>query len=64
MSHDRLATWPLQYLAFMLLYDLAEGPILRQNNLYWALYVAVVVSAAQAVRRSQQLSRPVLPELP
>ncbi len=57
ISHDRLATWPLQYLAFTFLYDLAEGPILRQNNLYWALYVAVVVSAAQAVRRSQQLSQ-------
>jgi len=47
VSQDRLATWPLQYLAFVLLYDLAEGPILRQNNLYWALYVAVVVSVAQ-----------------
>lgn len=59
-SHDRLATWPLQYLAFMLLYDLAEGPILRQNNLYWALYVAVVVAAAQAVHIGQQ-SRAALP---
>ncbi len=61
MSHDRLATWPLQYLAFMLLYDLAEGPILRQNNLYWALYVAVVVSAAQAARSGQALSQANVP---
>jgi len=53
ISRDRLATWPLLYLAFMLLYDLTEGPILRQNNLYWALYVAVVVSAAEALRRCQ-----------
>jgi hypothetical protein len=25
------------------LYNLTEGPILRQNSIYWALYVAVVV---------------------
>jgi O-antigen ligase len=53
MSHHRLAAWPLQYLAFLLLYDLVEGLILRQNNLYWAVYAAVVVSAAQAVRIGQ-----------
>ena len=55
MSQDQLATWPLQYLAFLLLYDLVEGPILRQNNLYWALYAAIVVSVAQAARCGQQL---------
>jgi exopolysaccharide production protein ExoQ len=38
------AYWPIHYLAFMLLYHLTEGPILRQNSIYWALYVAVVVS--------------------
>jgi O-antigen ligase len=53
MSHHRLAAWPLQYLAFLLLYDLVEGLILRQNNLYWAVYAAVVVSAAQAARIGQ-----------
>jgi O-antigen ligase len=37
------AYWPVHYLAFMLLYHLTEGPILRQNSIYWALYVAVVV---------------------
>ena len=54
MRHDRLASWPLLYLAFMLLYNLAEGPILRQNNLYWALYVAVVVAVAQAAHIGHQ----------
>jgi len=53
MSPGRLATWPLQYLACLFIYNLAEGPILRQNNLYWALYAAVVVAAAQAARRAQ-----------
>lgn len=55
MGRDRSATWPLQYLAFLLLYDLAEGPILRPNSLYWALYVAVVVATAIAVRREKAL---------
>ena len=49
-NHERLASWPLQYLAFMLIYHVAEGPILRPNSLYWAVCVAVVVSTARAVR--------------
>ena len=49
-THNRFACWPLLYFTFMLLYDLVEGPILRQNNLYWALYVAATVSATQAAR--------------
>ena len=60
MTHARFASWPLLYLTFIFLYDLAEGPILRQNNLYWALYVAAAVSAAQAVR-VRQASRVSLP---
>jgi O-antigen ligase len=57
ISYDRLATWPLEYLTFLLLYDMVESPILRQNNLYWALYAAIVVSAAQAVRCSVESGR-------
>lgn len=37
------AYWPIHYLVFMLVYHLTEGPILRQNSIYWALYVATVV---------------------
>jgi O-antigen ligase len=37
------AYWPVHYLAYMLLYHLTEGPILRQNSIYWALYVSTVV---------------------
>src|SRR5919198_1395053 len=58
MSPDRLATWPLQYLGFMLLYHLAEGPILRQNSIYWALYVGVVVAAALARIGSNRICGP------
>ncbi len=60
MSHDRLATWPLQYLAFLFLCDLVERLIPRQNDIYWAVYVAVVVAATQAARIGQR-SRAVFP---
>ena len=36
--------WPMHYLAFTVLYYLTEGQMLRQDSLYWALYVATVVS--------------------
>jgi hypothetical protein len=34
----------MHYLAFTVLYYLTEGQMLRQDSLYWALYVATVVS--------------------
>jgi exopolysaccharide production protein ExoQ len=45
LTNDRSpeATWPMQYLAFMFVYHITEGPILRQNSLYWALYTATLV---------------------
>jgi len=54
VSPDRLACWPLLYLAFLFLCDLVERLVPRQNDIYWAVYVAVVVSAAQAVRKRRQ----------
>lgn len=35
-----LGLWPLAYLSFMFLFNLTEGSILRQDNLFWVLYVA------------------------
>lgn len=35
--------WPLAYLTFLLLYNLSESSLLRQNSL-WLLYVAVTMS--------------------
>jgi O-antigen ligase len=35
--------WPLAYLTFLLLYNLTESSLLRQNSL-WLLYVAVTMS--------------------
>jgi exopolysaccharide production protein ExoQ len=49
------AYWPIHFLVFMLLYHLTEGPILRQNSIYWALYVAVVVSVHLAPSPAMEL---------
>ncbi|MBA2712272.1 MAG: O-antigen ligase family protein [Rubrobacteraceae bacterium] len=38
--------WPLAFLTFFLLYNASETLILEQNNLYWILYVATVLSVS------------------
>lgn len=38
--------WPLMYLAFILLANLTESTILTQNSIFWALYVATVVTVS------------------
>lgn len=38
-----LALWPLTYLSFMFLFNLTEGSILRQDSIFWVLYVATYV---------------------
>lgn len=38
-----IALWPLAYITFMFLFNLTEGSILRQDNLFWVLYVATTV---------------------
>jgi exopolysaccharide production protein ExoQ len=40
---DAPAMWMCMYLLFMLLYNLTEGSILRQNNIYWILYISTAV---------------------
>lgn len=40
------ALWPLAFLTFMLLYNLSESAILRENSIFWALYVAVALTVA------------------
>lgn len=39
------ALWPLLLLAFFLVYNLTESSLLRQNSLFWVLYVATASSA-------------------
>jgi exopolysaccharide production protein ExoQ len=38
-----IALWPLAYMSFMLLFNLTESSILRQDNLFWVLYIATSV---------------------
>ncbi len=43
--------WPLAYLTLVLLQNLTESVILTQNDIFWVLYVAVVLS--MPARRAQ-----------
>lgn len=50
-QHAMIGLWPLAYLSFMFLFNLSEGSILRQDNLFWVLYIATsvfVVSRTEA----------------
>lgn len=42
--------WPVAYLTFMLAYNFAESAILRQNSIFWTLYVSLVVQLAMYAR--------------
>jgi exopolysaccharide production protein ExoQ len=39
-----LCLWPAMYLLFLVLSNLAESALVRQNNIYWVLYVAAVLT--------------------
>ncbi len=48
---DRLASyWAVIYLTFFVSYNLSESLILEQNDIFWILYVAVVVSLKPSPR--------------
>jgi len=42
-QRETIALWPLAYISFMLLFNLTESSILRQDNLFWVLYIATSV---------------------
>lgn len=46
--------WPLAFLTFFLLYNASESLILEQNNLYWILYVATVLSISRRPSRRRE----------
>ena len=52
-TRSALALWPPAYFTFLLLTNLAESALLR-HKIYWALYVAAVVSAACRPYTSQR----------
>jgi O-antigen ligase len=39
-----LCYWPPTYLLFLILSNLAESALVRQNNIYWALYISAVLT--------------------
>lgn len=43
--------WPLAYLTFMVLYNLTESLVLKQNSIFWVLYVSSVTLVAVHARR-------------
>jgi len=45
------ALWPVTYLTFMLIYNFTESAILRQNSIFWVLYVAVFFTLIGAPER-------------
>ncbi len=49
-----IGLWPLAYISFMLLFNLSEGSILKQDNLLWVLYVATYVFAVHETSHQEQ----------
>ncbi len=47
----RRAVWPLCMCSFMLLYNLSESILMRENSLVWVLYVAASFSVRDSVSR-------------
>jgi exopolysaccharide production protein ExoQ len=58
-TRGRAALWPLAYLSFMILYNLTESAILKQNSIFWVLYVSTSASLSWSVwrYRRQQAAR-------
>ena len=44
VQRSPLRLWPLTYLLFLILGNVAESALVRQNNIYWALYVAAILT--------------------
>jgi O-antigen ligase len=49
-TESRLGCWPLFFLAFFFLVNVAESSILARHNLFWILYVAIVIGLASQRR--------------
>lgn len=60
LQRSPLCLWPLVYLSFFVLSNLAESALVRQNTIYWALYVAAVLTVQKHAHDSdsrRQLGR-------
>jgi O-antigen ligase len=54
-----IGLWPLAYISFMLLFNLSEGSILKQDNLLWVLYVATYVLVVKETKEQDEQQAPV-----
>ena len=52
-----LCLWPVMYLLFLVLSNLAESALVRQNNIYWVLYVAAVLTVNRQQERLYETPR-------
>jgi exopolysaccharide production protein ExoQ len=48
MRRSPLRLWPVTYLLFFVLGNLAESALVRQNSIYWTLYVAALCTVHQS----------------
>ena len=55
-QQSRLTLWPSLYLLFFILSNLVESSLVRENSIYWALYVSVVVTVQQDAARNLDFS--------
>lgn len=46
--------WPAMYIVYFWLSNLTESALLRQNDVYWPLYVAVILSMNVPLNRSEK----------
>lgn len=48
-----LCLWPVTYMLFFVLSNLAESALVRQNNIYWALYIATILTVQTSIHNAQ-----------
>jgi O-antigen ligase len=61
ISTDPIPLWFCTYLTLMLIYNLVESSVLKQNDIFWALYTSVAVSVFLH-RPAQPIAAPIAVE--
>lgn len=51
LKRTREAMWPIMFLSFLLIYNITESVIVKRNNIFFALYVAMYLSVIQEYYR-------------
>ena len=61
-QESAIGSWPLIYLAFVLVTNLSESAVLRPNSLFWILFVSLSFSLASETGTAESRSRNWSPE--